>query len=70
MATKETKPHGLKAGSRVRELSTAHTGKVIGMRQTLRGEYADIALTVSGADGSKFKPAREKSVRPSTLVKF
>lgn len=72
MATKhhsEVKPHGLKPGSRVREKATGHTGKMIGLRATLRGEYADIELTKDDG-GVYFKPARKKSVRPSALVKF
>lgn len=69
--TKETKPkhHGLTAGKRVRENSTGHTGVVLRMRATLRGEYADIRLTKSDS-GEAFKPPREKSVRPSALTKF
>lgn len=68
MATKQTKSHGLKEGSRVRAPS-GYTGKVVRIRQTLRGEYADISLT-KDALGAAVKPPHEASVRPSTLVKF
>lgn len=69
--TEEVKPkhHGLGPNKRIREKSTGHTGVVVRMRPTLRGEYADIKLTKSDS-GEVFKPPREKSVRPSALVKF
>ena len=74
MAT-DKKPHGIKAGSRLKVLQDirssvcGYKGAAIEVRTTTRGEFVETKLT-TGADGVKLKTPIVKQFRPSQLVKF